>query len=82
MKRLRAHAENLGFICPPNNNQTKDNTPIRLLATGGASTNSSLLQVLADVFNTPVYIQPKANSAAIGSALIAKYGNTSYFKSI
>ena len=33
--RLRAHAENLGFRCPPYN-QNKEITP-RILATGGAS---------------------------------------------
>ena len=69
--RLRAHAENLGFVCPPHN--SNKNEP-RILATGGASTNTSLLQVLADVFNCSVYVHSRPNSAAIGSALIAKYG--------
>lgn len=62
--RLRAHAENLGYSLE---------SGARILATGGASANKSILQVLADVFNTPVYVQEKPNSAAIGAAFMAKY---------
>lgn len=62
----------MGFRCPPYN-QNKE-IPPRILATGGASANHSLLQVLSDVFNSPVYVQSRPNSAAIGSCLIAKYG--------
>lgn len=62
--RLKIHAENLGF-------QTDENT--RILATGGASTNESIVKVLADVFNASVYTHSIANSAAFGSALLAKY---------
>lgn len=29
----------------------------KILATGGASKNKAILQVLSDVFNSPVYIQ-------------------------
>lgn len=29
----------------------------KIIATGGASVNKSILQVIADVFNAPVYIQ-------------------------
>lgn len=29
----------------------------KILATGGASLNKSILQVMADVFNVPVYVQ-------------------------
>lgn len=29
----------------------------KIIATGGASVNQSILQVIADVFNAPVYIQ-------------------------
>lgn len=32
-----------------------EGTGARVLATGGASGNKSLLQVLSDVFNAPVY---------------------------
>ena len=63
--RLRAHAEDLGVTI---SKETK------ILATGGASTNASILQVLADVFNAHVYVQEKPNSAAIGSAYLARYG--------
>ncbi|PSN58396.1 Xylulose kinase [Blattella germanica] len=42
----RAHAEDLGF------STSKDT---RIIATGGASNNLSILQVLSDVFNAPIY---------------------------
>ncbi|KAG8330812.1 hypothetical protein J6590_054100 [Homalodisca vitripennis] len=42
----RAHAEDMGFVIG------KDT---RVLATGGASSNIHILQVLADCFNTNVY---------------------------
>lgn len=29
----------------------------KILATGGASQNKAVLQVLSDVFNSPVYVQ-------------------------
>ena len=47
----------------------------RVLATGGASSNKTILQVLADVFNAPVYtIKDTANSACLGCAYRAKHG--------
>ncbi|XP_025081057.1 xylulose kinase-like isoform X2 [Pomacea canaliculata] len=61
----RVHAENLGFNIGPDTN---------IIATGGASSNPAILQVLADVFNAPVYIKDVANSAALGCAFRAKYG--------
>lgn len=63
--RLRIHAENLGF---------KRIHSTRILATGGASANHSIIAVLADVFNAPVYTYSIPNSAVLGSALLAKYG--------
>lgn len=45
----------------------------RILATGGASANKSILQVMADVFNAPVYIQRTTEAALIGAAFRAKY---------
>lgn len=46
-----------------------------ILATGGASSNVAILQVLADVFNAPVYtIKDTANSACLGCAYRAKHG--------
>lgn len=46
-----------------------------ILATGGASSNRAILQVIADVFNAPVYtIKDTANSACLGCAYRAKHG--------
>merc|ERR1712150_104851 len=61
----RVHAENLGYSIGPGS---------RVLATGGASSNKAILQVLSDVFNAPVYIQDVANSACLGCAYRAKHG--------
>lgn len=46
----------------------------RILATGGASANTSILQVISDVFNAPVYIQKTTEAALLGAAYRAKYG--------
>lgn len=48
MLHRRAIATDMGF---------NFNTETKLIATGGASINRSILQVIADVFNAPVYIQ-------------------------
>ncbi|PAV86340.1 hypothetical protein WR25_14658 [Diploscapter pachys] len=45
----------------------------RLILTGGASTNSSLQQMLADAFSMPVYTIDSPDSAALGGAMRAKY---------
>lgn len=45
----------------------------RILATGGASANKSILQVVSDVFNAPVYIQKNTEAALLGAAYRAKY---------
>jgi xylulokinase len=45
----------------------------RILATGGASANKSILQVMADVFNAPVYTQKTTEAALLGAAYRAKY---------
>ena len=46
----------------------------RILVTGGGSVNTSILQIIADVFNTPVYTQPETqNSAALGAAFRARH---------
>jgi len=55
----RIHAERMGFKLDPET---------RILVTGGASINSAILQVIADVFNAKVYTQSAANSAAMGGA--------------
>lgn len=48
--------------------------PSRILATGGASTNTTILQVMADVMNCPVARIEVAKSAALGAALRAAHG--------
>ncbi|KPJ13140.1 Xylulose kinase [Papilio machaon] len=59
----RAHAEDMGF---------KLDSSSRLVATGGASVNKELLQIFADVFNTPVYVlEEHANAALLGAAIRA-----------
>lgn len=45
----------------------------RILATGGASANKAILQVISDVFNAPVYIQKTTEAALLGAAFRAKY---------
>ncbi|KAK3793664.1 hypothetical protein RRG08_041274, partial [Elysia crispata] len=60
----KVHAENVGFQLGPNT---------RVIATGGASNNQEILQVLADVFNSPVYVKEVPNSAALGCAIRAKH---------
>ncbi|HTS19795.1 MAG TPA: FGGY-family carbohydrate kinase [Verrucomicrobiae bacterium] len=48
--------------------------PNRIFATGGASTNIVILQIMADVFNCPVVRLEVAKSAALGAALRAAHG--------
>uniref|UniRef100_A0A6G1SJS0 Xylulose kinase n=1 Tax=Aceria tosichella TaxID=561515 RepID=A0A6G1SJS0_9ACAR len=46
----------------------------RILVTGGASQNQAILQVIADLFKSPVYtLESMANSASLGGAYLAKY---------
>jgi len=49
-------------------------SPERILATGGASNNPALLQVLANVMNCRVHRIEVSKSAALGGALQAAYG--------
>lgn len=62
----RAHAEDMGLEIGPET---------RILATGGASQNKAILQVISDVFNSKVYIQKECDSAMLGAAYQAKYGH-------
>jgi xylulokinase len=48
--------------------------PKQISATGGASTNSAILQIMADVFDCPVVRIEVAKSAALGAALRAAHG--------
>jgi len=58
---LRAHSEGMGFRLGS-----------RLLVTGGASVNRSLLQVLADVFGVRVFaMDDSSNSASLGGCFRA-----------
>ncbi|XP_036410021.1 xylulose kinase [Megalops cyprinoides] len=61
----RVHAEKLGYKIIPGT---------RVLATGGASSNKDILQVLSDVFGAPVYTIDTANSACLGCAYRAMHG--------
>ncbi|XP_074841213.1 xylulose kinase isoform X4 [Carettochelys insculpta] len=61
----RIHAEKLGYKIMPRT---------RILATGGASHNKEILQVLSDVFSAPVYTIDTANSACLGCAYRAIHG--------
>ncbi|ALC47141.1 CG3534 [Drosophila busckii] len=64
MLHHRAISEDMGFHF---GNETK------ILATGGASVNKSILQIIADVFNAPVYIQTESEAALLGAAYRAAY---------
>ncbi|HUJ08401.1 MAG TPA: FGGY-family carbohydrate kinase [Verrucomicrobiae bacterium] len=48
--------------------------PTRIYATGGGATNTAILQVMADVFNCPVFRIEVAKSAALGAGLRAVHG--------
>ncbi|XP_074484169.1 xylulose kinase [Sebastes fasciatus] len=61
----RLHAERLGYSIIPGT---------RVLATGGASSNKDILQVLSDVLNAPVYTIDVSNSTCLGSAYRALHG--------
>lgn len=45
----------------------------KILATGGSSANRAILQVMADVFDAPVYVQRSTEAAAIGGVYRTKY---------
>jgi xylulokinase len=47
--------------------------PRRIQATGGASNNREILQIMADVFGVPVLRQETSNSAALGAAVRAQH---------
>jgi xylulokinase len=48
--------------------------PKRIYATGGASANTVILQIMADVLNCPVFRIEVSKSAALGAALRAAHG--------
>lgn len=59
MMSMRIHSEWMG------------RSPSEIYATGGASANEAILQVMADVHKCPVYRFEVSNSAALGAALRA-----------
>lgn len=61
---MRLHSGNIGI------------KPVKILATGGASANRSILRVMADVFGVPVFTGNQPNSAALGAAYRALHGWT------
>ena len=62
MMSMRIHSEWMGV------------RPTAIYATGGASVNREVLQIMADVHNCPVYRFEVTNSAALGAALRAAHG--------
>ena len=60
---MRVHGEDVGIT-----------NPKRLIATGGASSNPALTQVLSDVFGAPVYVATQTDSASLGAAYRAAHG--------
>uniref|UniRef100_A0A9I9DKD2 Xylulose kinase n=1 Tax=Cucumis melo TaxID=3656 RepID=A0A9I9DKD2_CUCME len=61
---MRAHAERFGMPLPPN----------RIIATGGASANETILSSIASIFGSDVYTVQRSDSASLGAALRAAHG--------
>ncbi|KAK9270997.1 hypothetical protein L1049_026585 [Liquidambar formosana] len=61
---MRAHAERFGMPSPPK----------RIIATGGASANHSILSSIASIFGCDVYTVQRPDSASLGAALRAAHG--------
>eukprot|EP00501_MAST-03F_sp_TOSAG23-6_P001395 GSMAST32.ASY1.ANO1.1451.1 assembled CDS len=63
---MRLHSEKMGIL------------PSRIIVTGGASANRSIVQVIADVFGVHVFSLDQTDSASLGAAFRAfhAYSNT------
>ncbi|KAL3830680.1 hypothetical protein ACJIZ3_019482 [Penstemon smallii] len=61
---MRGHAERFGMPSPPK----------RIIATGGASANTSILDSVASIFGCDVYKIQSSDSASMGAALRAAHG--------
>lgn len=61
---MRGHAERFGMPSPPK----------RIIATGGASANTSILTSIASIFGSNVYTVQRPDSASLGAALRAAHG--------
>jgi xylulokinase len=59
---MRLHSSHVGL------------TAAKIVATGGASIDKSVLRVMADVFGVPVYVAEKSDSASLGAAYRAFHG--------
>ncbi len=59
---MRLHGKNIGIEAS------------KILATGGASANPAILQVIANVFGVDVYTADQPNSASLGAAYRALHG--------
>lgn len=68
MLHKRAVAANMGFHF---------GIDTKIIATGGASVNKSILQVVSDVFNAPVFVQVK--NEMMRPVLISIFLNLIYF---
>lgn len=64
MLSMRGHAERFGMPNPPK----------RIIATGGASSNESILKSIAQIFGCPVFTVQRPDSASLGAALRAAHG--------
>lgn len=61
---MRAHAERFGMPSPPN----------RIIATGGASANDTILNSIASIFGCNIFTVHRPDSASLGAALRAAHG--------
>jgi xylulokinase len=62
---MRVHGESVGLTSPK-----------RIIATGGASGNAAITQVIADVFGAPVFVASRTDSASLGAAYRALHAWT------
>ena len=70
---VRAVVES-GFVAMRRHGQAIGIRPASVLATGGASQNAAILQVIADVFGVDVHVAAQKDSAALGAAYRARHG--------
>lgn len=61
---MRGHAERFGLPSPPR----------RIIATGGASANQTILSCLASIYGCDIYTVQRPDSASLGAALRAAHG--------
>ena len=61
---MRFHANKIGL------NLEKDG---KIIVTGGASQNTKILQILSNVFNSPVYSSDQPQSASVGASYRAAH---------